>query len=89
MSRDEQRRLEAVAAAYFRDTKAAAIAAISEVCTAGTYPEAARAMRAEFGETGISESEAVLLHAIKRGYIWLPFNPVEHGASRCQPLSYH
>ena len=72
MSQEDVSRIEAALLAYFFDAKAALAAALSEVRNAA-HPEAAQAVRAEFGDS-LTVTQAVLLMAIKRGVLWLPFN---------------
>ena len=74
MSQEDARRIEAALVAYFIDAKAALAAALSEDRNAA-FPGVAQAIRAEFGEW-LTVPQAVLLMAIKRGELWLPFNPV-------------
>jgi hypothetical protein len=73
MSQEDVGRIEAALLAYFFDAKAALAAALSEVRNAA-HPGVAEAVRAEFGD-GLTVPQAVLLMAIKRGELWLPFNP--------------
>ena len=47
---------------------------MNELYVAVTSPDTAQAVRAEFGDS-LSVSEAVLLMALKRGELGLPFNP--------------
>jgi hypothetical protein len=80
MSQEDASRIEAALLAYFFDAKAALAAALSEVRNAA-LPEVAQAIRAEFGDW-LTVSQAVLLMAIKRGELWLPFNPARGGISK-------
>ena len=52
----------------------------SEVRNAA-LPGVAQAVRAEFGDS-LTVPQAVLLIAIKRGELWLPFNPARGGISK-------
>jgi len=72
--------VEAALVAYFIDAKAALAAALSEDRNAA-FPGVAQAIRAEFGEC-LTVPQAVLLMAIKRGELWLPFNPARGGISK-------
>ncbi len=63
------RRVEAAVRAYFADAGAAATAAVAEVQVAATYPDAAEAVRLQFGGV-LTVPQAVLVHAIRRGEIW-------------------
>ena len=71
MSQEDVGRIEAALRAYFFDAKAALAAALSEVRNAA-LPGVAEAVRVEFGD-GLTVAQAVLLMAIKRGELWLPF----------------
>ena len=74
---EDFRRAEAAAAAYFMDSKIAASAAVSEVRAAAMHPEAARAIRRKFAKRkSIRQEDAVLVHAIERGRLWLFITPV-------------
>ena len=73
-------RLEMAALGYFFDAAAAAWAAVNEIRVAAAYPDEAHAVCAEYREAQLSELEAVLLNALKRGEQWLSFNSAESGA---------
>ncbi|MGZ3303444.1 MAG: hypothetical protein ACXVBG_21405 [Isosphaeraceae bacterium] len=80
MSQEDVSRIEAALVGYFLDAKAALAAALSEVRNAA-LPGAAQAVRAEFGDW-LTVPQAVLMMAIKRGELWLPFNPARGGISK-------
>jgi hypothetical protein len=75
MSPDEVVQIESdLTHVHFRDAKVALAAALNEVRVAAASLDAAQAARAEFGPS-LSVAEAVRRLAIKRGEIWLAFNP--------------
>jgi hypothetical protein len=83
MPQEDVSRIEAALLGYFFDAQAALAAALSEVRNAA-HPEVAQAVRTEFGDA-LTATQAVLLMAIKRGELWLPFNTVQGGISRKIP----
>jgi hypothetical protein len=75
MSPDEVLQIESeLKLVYFRDAKVALAAALNELYVAATSPDTAQAARAGFADS-LSVAEAVPQLAIKRGEIWLAFNP--------------
>lgn len=80
---EELRRAEAAVTAYFMDSTIAANAAVSEVRVARMFPEDADAVWCKFGGPhGIRKTDAVLVHAIERGRLWLFITPTEPRVSR-------